>query len=66
MPCNQEPGKAFVSFRIPLFQWLPENRFGELLELLEKYRGVTDEITFFTADTHAPLPLSVVKERSDV
>jgi hypothetical protein len=37
--------KAFISFRIGPPQWMPENRYGELLSLFEKYKGVTDEIT---------------------
>ncbi|MCK4590874.1 MAG: hypothetical protein KAT86_03900, partial [Candidatus Latescibacteria bacterium] len=45
---------------------MPEKRFHELLKLLEKYKGVTDEITFFTSETHPPLPLEVVKERAEL
>ena len=55
--------KAFVSFRIGIGLWMPEKRFKELLNLFEEYRGVTDEITFFTSETHPPLPLEVIKER---
>lgn len=55
--------KAFVSFRIGVAQWMPEHRFRELLDLFDKHRGVTDEITFFTSETHPPLPLSVIEER---
>ena len=59
-------GKAFISFRIAVRQWMPENRFQELLALFEKYKGVTDEVTFFTSETHPPLPLDVIKERADL
>jgi hypothetical protein len=48
--------KAFISFRIGFPQWMPENRFRELLALFERYRGVTDEVTFFTSETHPPPP----------
>lgn len=63
---GQDPSKAFISFRIGISQWIPENRFRELLDLFEKYKGVTDEVTFVTSDTHAPLPLNVIKEQVDL
>jgi len=44
--------KAFISFRIGIPREMPEKRFQELLCLFEKYKGVTDEITFFTSETH--------------
>ena len=44
--------KAYVSFRIGTSLWRDEARYNELLSLFEKYRGVTDEITFFTNETH--------------
>ncbi|MEX2232383.1 MAG: hypothetical protein WD824_09500 [Cyclobacteriaceae bacterium] len=55
--------KAFISFRIGTSQSLPEKRFNELLDLFDKYKGVTDEITFFTSVTHAPIPLDLFKQR---
>ena len=58
--------KASISFRISPLQWMPENRFGELLALFEKYKGVTDEITFFTSFTHPPLPIDEVKRRCEL
>lgn len=58
--------KAFISFRIGTPQWLPDSRYGELLALFEKYRGVTDEITFFTSFTHPNLPLAEMKRRCDI
>ena len=58
--------KAFISFRIGSSQWMPENRYQELLALFEKHKGVTDEITFFTSTTHAPLPLKEVKHRCEI
>lgn len=56
--------KASISFRVGTAQWLTGKRFEELLSLFEKYKGVTDEVTFFISDTHAPLPLEVIKERA--
>src|SRR5438105_3561796 len=55
--------KASISFRIGLGQSLPEKRFTELLDLFDKYKGVTDEITFFSSITHPPLPLEVHQQR---
>ena len=49
------------TFGVP--QWMPENRYRELLALFQKYKGVTDEITFFTSCTHPPLPLDEVERR---
>lgn len=63
---DTEIGKAFISFRIGVSQWVPEKRCNELFDLLNKYKGVTDEITFFTSETHAPLPLVVFKQRIQI
>jgi hypothetical protein len=56
--------RACISFRVGVPQWLPEARYRELLAMFEKYRGVTDEITFFTSATHPPLPLEEIRKRS--
>src|SRR5665647_426450 len=56
--------KAFISFRIGVPLWTSEKRSNELLDLFDKYKGVTDEITFFTSETHAPLPLDVFRQRT--
>lgn len=55
--------RASISFRISVAQWMPENRYRELLALFERYKGVTDEITFFTSFTHPPLPLEEMQRR---
>jgi len=57
---------ACISFRIGVTLSLPEARFNELMALFDKYKGVTDEITFFTSATHPPLPLAVIQERAGV
>jgi hypothetical protein len=59
-------GKAFVSFRIGDAVWMPEERCRGLLGLFDKYKGVTDEVTFFTQTTHAPLPPEAIKERTEI
>ena len=61
---NAKLSKAFISFRIGVPLWTSETRSNELLDLFDKYKGVTDEITFFTSETHAPLPLDVIRQRA--
>jgi len=56
--------RAVISFLIGVPLALPDARFQELTALLEKYKGVTDEVTFFTSATHAPLPAEVIAQRS--
>jgi len=63
---DPETGKAFVCFRIGVPLWASEKRCTELFDLFDKYKGVTDEITFFTSGTHAPLPPDTIKERASV
>ena len=58
--------KAFVSFRIAPDQWRSDGRFRELLDLFEKHKGVTDEITFFFAGTVCPVPLEVARKHADI
>jgi hypothetical protein len=58
--------KSFISFRIGVPQWMDDVRFRALLDVFEKYKGVTDEITFFTSETHPPLPLEVIHRRAEI
>ena len=58
--------KAFISFRIGVSQWSSEKRCNELFDLFDKYKGATDEITFFHSVTHAPIPLVDVKKRTGI
>ncbi len=58
--------RASICFRIGVPQWATQARFLDLLELLEKYPGATDEITFFTSATHPPLPLDEIRKRADL
>ncbi|MCP4642637.1 MAG: hypothetical protein GY851_19485 [bacterium] len=55
--------KASVAFRIGIPLWITGTRFDELLALFERHKGLTDEITLFTSETHPPLPLPVLEER---
>ncbi|MGV8139668.1 MAG: hypothetical protein AB2L20_31175 [Mangrovibacterium sp.] len=63
---NPEISKAFISFRVGVAQWGSEERCNKLFDFLGMYKGVTDELTFFTSGTHAPLPLEVFKERTAI
>ena len=58
--------RASISFRIGTPQWMPDQRYRELLAVFEKHKGVTDEITFFTSFTHPPLPLEEMKRRCEL
>jgi hypothetical protein len=58
--------KAAISFRVGVPHWLSEVRFGELLALFARHPGVTDEVTFFTSETHAPLPLAEMRRRAEI
>lgn len=63
---SNQKNKANISFRISTALSLPEARFKELLDFFDKYRGVTDEITFFTSITHPPPTLEDLKKRVKV
>lgn len=52
-----------ISFRIAPAQWMTDNQLKELLNLLDKYRGIADELAFFTQETHSPLPLEEIGSR---
>ncbi|MCX6219567.1 MAG: hypothetical protein NTZ69_01095 [Bacteroidia bacterium] len=58
--------KSFISFRIGVPLWTSEKRCNEVFNLFDKYKGVTDEITFFTSNTHAPLPLDIFRQRTGI
>ena len=58
--------KASICFRIGQPIWASETRFNELLDLFDDHRGVTDEVTLFTSETHPPLPLDVIMARMPV
>ena len=56
--------KAYISFRIGVPHWTSKERSNEILGLFDKYKGVTDEVTFFTSETHAPFPPEVIRQRT--
>ena len=55
---------AIVSFRIFPQRWINDDRFAELMELFAAHPGVADELTFFSQDTHSPLPLDVIENHA--
>jgi len=58
--------KSFVSFRVGVPLWMSATRCTEMLDLFDKYKGVTDEVTFFTSETHPPIPLEIFRERAGI
>ena len=58
--------KASISFRIMEKQWGTDKRFNDLIAMFEKNKGVTDDVTFFTAITHAPLNLKDMRQRCEI
>ncbi len=63
---GKQINKAFVSFRISTLQWLGDKQFEGLLSLFEKYKGVTDEITFFLSVAHSPANLDYIRTSCEV
>lgn len=51
-------------FRVGIAQWISEERFAGLLEVLDRFPGAAGELTFFTSETHPPIPLKVMAERT--
>ena len=64
-PGQERIEKAFISFRIGTKQWLDQKCFDEMLELFEKHKGVTDQITMFTSYTHVPIILDTMRQRCE-
>lgn len=63
VPSTTPMERSFVSFRISGGVWEDAGRFADLLDLFDKYPGVTDEITFFTENTHTPPRLDIFEKR---
>ncbi|MCL5102603.1 MAG: hypothetical protein M1133_00620 [Armatimonadetes bacterium] len=58
--------RASISFRIRPPIWMDETIFEELLRVFAEHPGITNEVTLFTAETHAPLPIAILEERMSV
>jgi hypothetical protein len=54
-----------VAFRILPAHWMTDDRFEELLDFFARRPGAVDELAFFTAHTHAPLPLEEIERRAE-
>jgi hypothetical protein len=52
-----------IAFRITPEQWLVEEHFGKLLAFFDEQPKATDELAFFTSDTHSLLPLEEMEKR---
>ncbi len=64
-PARGPSGEGLVAFRISSEQWLTETRFEAMLAFFRQEPGTADELAFFTAGTHPPLPLAEVKRRAE-
>lgn len=63
---EKELNHAFMSIRIPTQRWSDEAQFRAVLNLLDAHPGVVDELALFTAFTHPPLPLAVIRQQVPV
>lgn len=61
-----DQGRARISLRVGVGQWLNPKRREELLALVKEYRETLDEVAFFTGFTHPPLPLAEIQCRAAV
>lgn len=61
-----DKGRARISLRVGVGQWLNPQRREELLALVKEYRDTLDEVAFFTGFTHPPLPLGEIQSRAAV
>ena len=57
---------ASISFRIGVELWMNEERFIDLINMFDKYKGCTPQISLFTSETHPPLPLNVIEKRTTI
>lgn len=58
--------KTINAFRVIYEYWIDDDKFLQVMDLLEKHRGISREIAFLTASTHAPLPIDELTRRTDV
>ncbi|MCL2751487.1 MAG: hypothetical protein FWE62_01885 [Firmicutes bacterium] len=58
--------KIVNSFRVGGLNWLDGKRFAKLLDLFDKYRGITQQITLFTTENFAPVALCKIEERAGI
>ena len=58
--------KYFNSIRIEYPNWISEQRFDDILELIRKYPCNISQIAFITANVHTPVTLADMKERLEI
>ncbi|MBR4072425.1 MAG: hypothetical protein IKK24_00665 [Clostridia bacterium] len=58
--------KTVNSIRVAVDNWLNEERFNKLLEILKKYPGEIGQVALFTQNYHTPMPLEVAKEYAEI
>jgi hypothetical protein len=65
-PAEAKLDKAFICFRVGLNYSLPEEPFTALLNMFDKYKGVTDEITFFSCPFASPTPIEAYQKNIEI
>ncbi len=58
--------EAYFTMRLGPYPWLGERQYDETLNLLEKYKGVAEEIAFFTEVSGSGTPLDVFRENMNI
>ncbi|HEY3415475.1 MAG TPA: hypothetical protein VGM23_01210 [Armatimonadota bacterium] len=58
--------QAKFSLRVSTFQWTDPTSCDDIYALVRDYRGLLDEVAFFTGFTHAPLTVSTIRERAAI
>src|SRR4051794_8390849 len=54
---------TLVALRVSTAQWMTDEGLHDLLRFLKHHPHAIDEIIFFTAFTHPPLPLNEMERR---
>jgi hypothetical protein len=58
-------GLPLVAFRISPAHWQDEEQLRALLRFFARHPRAVDELAFFTAQTHPPLPLEEIERRAE-
>jgi hypothetical protein len=68
IPGRSSPGVSglpLVAFRISPAHWQEEGQLQALLRFLSRHPRTADELAFFTAQTHPPLPVEEIERRAE-
>lgn len=63
---DRELEKAFGTMRLAPPRWVSEKQYDEILNLLNKYKSVADEIAFFTGASGSGIPLDAFKGNMNI